>query len=95
MARLKARLVYLNEYNEILAKVRGDSLPELGPGDTGFRVGFSMKLSTKESEYKKMEKEVKKSLEAITRNHPDTPWAVIAERESMTALGLSWRAGRD
>ena len=29
VARLKARLIYLNEYNEILAKVRGDALPSL------------------------------------------------------------------
>ncbi|MBI3406757.1 MAG: caspase family protein [Planctomycetes bacterium] len=95
VARLKARLVYLNEYNEILAKVRGDSLPDLAPGDTGFRVGSSVKLSTKESEYKKMEKEVKKSLVAIARDHPNTPWAIVAQRESMTALGLMWRPTRE
>lgn len=95
VARLKARLVYLNEYNELLAKVRGDSLPDLNPGDTGFRVGSSMKVSTKETDYKKMEKEVKKSLAAIAKNHPDTPWAIIAQRESMTALGLIWRPSRE
>ena len=40
-------------------------------------------------------KMIGKGWKKIIDDHAGTPWAVIAVRESMTALGLEWRASRD
>lgn len=97
VARLKERLIFVNEYNTVLALVRQDALPELKMGDSGWRIGIMgvpTKLASKESYFKDMNKEVRKSLARLAKDHANTPWALIAAREQMTALGLEWRPSR-
>ncbi len=96
LARLQARLVYTMEYNFILAQVRGDSLPPLNNAiHNGWRIGSVSKVQIKEQEVKDMVKSIKKAWEKIKTEYPNTPWSVMARRESMTALGLEWRASRE
>lgn len=95
MARLLARLVYVDEYNFILADIRGDRLPALEGDDTLWRLGFQQKLSTTESKTKNRAKEINKLWKKITQEHPSTPWALMAQRESLYAMGLKWNASRD
>jgi hypothetical protein len=93
-ARLKGRLVVLYEYNNLLAQIRGDSLPPLTGGANGYVVGHRKKVQVPEGSVKTWVKEVGATWSKILREHPDTPWAVIARREQSTLLGLEWRPNR-
>ena len=95
MARLESRLVYLFEYSYILGQIRSDSLPELAAGQSGWRVGSNAKITVPEPEAKAMAKEISKLWKKVQDDYPDTPWALLAERESMMALGLQWRGKSD
>lgn len=95
LARLQARLVYIHEYNYILGDIRADRLPMLEGDASGWRLGFKQKLSTNESKVKKMAKDISKLWKKIGDEHPNTPWALLAQRESLYAMGLEWRASRD
>jgi hypothetical protein len=96
LARLQARLVYTMEYNFILAQVRSDSLPPVNNAiHNGWRIASRDKVQIKEAEVKDMVKSIKRTWEKIKTEYPNTPWAVMARRESMTALGLEWRPSRE
>jgi hypothetical protein len=95
-ARLQSRLVYLYEYNYTLGQIRADNLPELAPGQTGWRVGISgPKLNVTENDAKDIAKKTKKLWEKIEESYPETPWSLLAQRESKIALGLIWKAKSD
>lgn len=97
-ARMLSRLVYTFEYNFVLGDVRADRLPELKAAiHNGWRIGALPEVHSakKEAKVKGWLKDIKKSWSRILKEYPDTPWAVMAKRESMTALGLEWRASRD
>src|SRR5262249_10904969 len=92
LVRLKSRLVYMNEYNYILGDIRADRLPVLEGDASGWRLGFKQKLSTNEPKVKNMAKDIAKLWKKIGDEHPNTPWALLAQRESLYAMGLEWRA---
>lgn len=94
-ARLKARIVTIYEYSYLLGQIRLDSLPVLGKGDTGWRMEPRPKISVTEPIAKRYAKEVATAWRDIQKNHPDTPWAVVADRESQLGLGLEWRAVKE
>jgi Caspase domain len=95
-ARLQSRLVYLFEYNYTLGQIRADNLPELAPGQSGWRVGVSgAKLNVTENDAKDLAKKTKKLWDKIEESYPDTPWSLLAQRESKIALGLTWKAKSD
>jgi hypothetical protein len=94
-ARLKARIVYIYEYSYLLGQIRQDALPALENGNDGWRVGSRKKIQVTEPVAKKYAKEVAKAWGAIQKDYPDTPWAVMAYRESMVTLGLEWRAKKE
>lgn len=95
-ARLQSRLVYLFEYNYTLGQIRADNLPELAPGQSGWRVGVSgPKLNVTENDAKDLAKKTSKLWNKIEESYPDTPWALLAQRESKIALGLTWKAKSD
>lgn len=96
MARLESRLVYLFEYSYILGQIRSDSLPALESGQSGWRIGSRTKVQVPEPKAKTMaRKEIPRLWRRIREQYPDTPWAILAERESLIALGLEWRAKSD
>jgi hypothetical protein len=90
LARLQSRLVYIYEYNNLLALIRSDSLPTLEPVHTGWRVNTSNKLQIKEPSVKEMAKQVGKTWDRMSKEYANTPWAVIAKRERNVAMGLQW-----
>jgi hypothetical protein len=95
MARLKSRLIYVYEYNNVLAQIRGDSLPPLEDGFSGYRLGARKKITITESKVKAWAKDVEKTWQKIINDYPSTPWALIARRERLTVLGLEWRPSRE
>jgi hypothetical protein len=94
-ARLQSRLIYLFEYNYTIGQIRADNLPELAAGQSGWRIGTQKKISVPEQKAKALMKDTTKLWKAIQKDHPGTPWAVIAQRESMISLGLQWRPKSD
>jgi hypothetical protein len=94
-ARLKSRLVYLYQYNYVLAQIRGDALPPLEDGYSGYRLGSRKKVTVPESEVKAWVKEIDRTWQKIINDYPDTPWALVARRERLTVLGLEWRPSRE
>ena len=94
-ARLQSRLVYLFEYSYTLGQIRADNLPELAAGQSGWRIGTGKKIAVTESKAKALAKESKKLWDRIQTQYPGTPWALLAQRESMITLGLAWRAKSD
>jgi hypothetical protein len=93
LARFQSRVVYLYEYNFILAQVRSDSLPEINPAvHNGWRIGSRAKVQISEAKVKDMVKNINKTWKAVAEQNPETPWAALAKRERMLALGLEWKA---
>jgi hypothetical protein len=95
LARLLTRLVYIYEYNNLLAAVRSDSLPNLETYHTGWRVNSSNKVQIKEASVKDMAKQAVKTWDRMGKEYAGTPWAVIAKRERNVAMGLQWVATKD
>ena len=94
-ARLLARLVYVYEYSYILGQIRLDTLPPLDNGANGWRVGSRKKIQVTEPKAKAYAKEAASAWKDIQKKYPDTPWAVLAYRESLVALGLEWKAKKE
>jgi hypothetical protein len=95
LTRLKSRLIYLNEYNYVLAQIRSDSLPALENGFSGYRLASLEKVTINEGEVRDWFREVSKAWPRMVTQYPDTPWALIARREQLNALGLEWRPSRE
>jgi hypothetical protein len=95
MLRLKARVVYMVEYNFNLAKIRTDSLVALEPDDKLYRLTAQDKVTTNEAYIKQYVKDLKKGWTDLTKNHADTPWAFMATREQAVMLGLSWQPAKN
>jgi hypothetical protein len=101
LARLQSRLVFLIEYSYTLAAMRRDDLPELAPGQNGWRLGTGKKITVNEKKAKDLvadlvgKKGNKGLWDTIQENYPETPWALLATREKGIALGLEWRPKSD
>jgi hypothetical protein len=94
LARLKSRLVMLYEYDHLLAQIRGDTLPPLTEGATGYVLAPRKKVQISENVVKTWVKEINLTWQKILRDHKDTPWEVMARREQSTVLGMEWRPYR-
>jgi hypothetical protein len=91
--QLLARIAYVSEYNLMLGKIRKDELPELSPGQTGYRLSSQEKLQSSK-EVKEMAAESKKILAKLAKDHAGTPWEVLGKRAQVTTLGLKWEPTR-
>jgi hypothetical protein len=91
LVKLTNRVIYLREYSLMLGKVRKDELPNLAPGDNGWRLVSSAKLQSTDKEIKELVGEVKDALKTLKKKHAGTPWEVLARRESGSYLGLEWK----
>ena len=40
---------------------------------------------------RKLAAAAEKLLDTLVKDHPDTPWEILAKREKFTALGLEWK----
>ena len=90
-AQLKARMVYVNEYNLVLAKVKKEELPTLDPKlHNGYRLASQEKIQSPR-EVKDLASDAHKLWTKIIKENPGTPWELLAKREQLTALGLTWQ----
>jgi hypothetical protein len=90
LSRLNAQYAYLNEYSALLGQMRMDQQPALEPKvHTGWRV--ASQATVNDPIAKKHAKESVKILDRLIKDHPDTPWAVLAKRDRLTNLGLEWQ----
>lgn len=87
LARLEAQMAYLYEYNSLLGQMRKD-LPPKGP--TGWRLASQEKLQG-DAAGKKLAKDATALLQKLAKEHPGTPWEVMARRDRLTTLGLEWQ----
>jgi hypothetical protein len=91
LAQLKMRMVYVHEYNVMIAKVKRDELPKLDPKlHNGWRLAAQEKIASPK-EVKDLAGDARKLMAKLIQEHPGTPWEVLAKRERFTALGLAWQ----
>lgn len=91
LAMIKARFAYVNEYNFMLGKIRKDELPPIDPKiHKGWRLAAEEKMKSPR-EYKDQADEARKLFERLIKEHPGTPWEILAKRDKLTALGLTWQ----
>jgi hypothetical protein len=91
LAQLLARTAYVSEYDLMLGKIRKDELPELPLNrHGGWRLASCARLESGK-DVKAMASQAKKLFAKVIKEHPGTPWEVLAKRAQLTALGLEWR----
>ncbi|MBX7103128.1 MAG: hypothetical protein K1X57_03555 [Gemmataceae bacterium] len=91
LAMTKSRFAYINEYNFLLGKIRKDELPPIDSKlHKGWRLASVEKMSSPR-DIKDQAEDARKLFAKIIREHPGTPWEVLAKRDRMTAIGLSWQ----
>ena len=83
---------YLWEYNSMLGQLR-KQMPDLAPGQNGWKLA-AVEKPKGDSQGKNLEKASRKLLDQIIKDNPDTPWAILARREKLTALGLQWQGAK-
>lgn len=89
IAQLRLRICYVNQYNLALANVRGGKLPDLKEGQNGFRLTAESQLDKNTpANYKDMFNEARKTLNQIAKDHPKTPWALLAKSDRTVTIGL-------
>ncbi len=89
-ARLQMQIAFLFEYQSMLGQARKE-LPQRDPAlHGGWRLAATTKLQG-DSTGKKLERQSRKILEKLAKDHAGTPWEVLAKREKLTALGLEWQ----
>jgi hypothetical protein len=89
VAQVKLRICYVNQYNLALANFRNGKLPDLKDGQTGYRLSAEMTLDKNTpATYKDMFTEARKALADIAKEHPQTPWALLAKSDKAVAIGL-------
>jgi len=89
VAQLKLRICYVNQYNLALANVRNGKLPDLKDGQNGFRLTAETALDKNtQANYKDMFADARKTLTEMAKQHPNTPWALLAKMDRTIAIGL-------
>jgi hypothetical protein len=89
VARVEAQIAYLFEYSSMLGKLK-IALPPRDPAiHNGWRLASQAELEGDRTG-QNLAKDANKILDKIIKNHPATPWAVVAKRDKMTNLGLKF-----
>ena len=89
VAEVRLRLVVLNEYNVLLARVRTESLPDLPSGATGWRLCPAEKLTSRR-EVRDLFNAAQEGFTKLATDHRGTPWDVLAKRSRAFVPGLRW-----
>jgi len=94
IAQLKLRICYSNQYNLALANVRGGKLPDLKEGQNGYRLTAELTLDKNTpATYKEMFTDARKALLDLSKENPNTPWALLAKSDRSVAIGLRLTGG--
>jgi hypothetical protein len=92
-AQLLARRIAIMEYNFVLGnKLRKDSPMITNPQNNGWLIVPSERLQQKDT--RNWEKQRQEILDRIIKEHPGTPWEVLARRDKNTFLGLTLQEGK-
>jgi hypothetical protein len=89
-AKLTARLIWCREFSLMMGKIRKDELPALKPKDIGWRLKSAAKLQSTDKDIKELVSEMKDAFKSLKKNHPNTPWEILARRDAGNWLGLDW-----
>ncbi len=87
MGRVLAVKVRTETYNQMLAEMKGGRRFEKKDSDT-----WELKPAdhTVGSSLEKLSGEAKEYLQRVVKEHPGTPWALLAQKELATPLGWDW-----
>lgn len=87
-AQMLARRIAIMEYNFVLGnKLRKDSPIISNPQNNGWLIVPTERLQQKDT--RNWEKQRQDILDRIIKEHPGTPWEVLARRDKSTYLGLT------
>ncbi len=92
-ARVEAELAYLVEYQSLLGQMRKEFPPRDPKVHGGWKLAATPNLSG-DSAGRKLAASSRKALDKIIKEHPGTPWEVLAKREKLTSLGLEWQPAK-
>jgi hypothetical protein len=92
LAQAKARLAFIEEYNNALAYIRKDSLPEWDrkKGHAGLQL-VSVEKMKSGKDIREVAESARELFARVVKEHKGTPWAIQAKRDGAVALGLEWR----
>jgi hypothetical protein len=92
LAQAKARLAFMHEYNYALGNIRTDSLPERDAkkGQVGLQLVSVAKMNSKK-DVREIADSARELFAKIAEEHKGTPWAVLAKRSRVIALGMKWQ----
>ncbi|MCH8828642.1 MAG: VWA domain-containing protein [Planctomycetes bacterium] len=91
MGRLLAMQVRAKGYQSVLAEMSSSPLSFKKKGNNQWQLVPSRKWETYAPRVKKIAKRAKMYLKRVINEHPDTPWALIAEHELSAELGWEWQ----
>ncbi|QJW93684.1 serine/threonine-protein kinase [Frigoriglobus tundricola] len=91
-ASVKARLVYMNEYDKVLGNLNTETLPALNAkkGENGYTLVASEALKSGK-DIKKVAEEAHALFQEIAVKYKGTPWGLLAERDLKVPLGFNWK----
>lgn len=89
MGRAAANKARVDGYNQMLAILKGGRKFEDPSHDT-WKLEPADTLDEAGSRLEKMRLQAKEYLERVIQEHPDTPWAYLAERELEMPIGWKW-----
>ncbi|MFQ5731707.1 MAG: vWA domain-containing protein, partial [Planctomycetaceae bacterium] len=94
MGRLLATRVRAFGYQSTLSGMSASPLSFKKPGSNQWRLVPSAKWQSYPPPVKKLAKKATFYLKRVIDEHPNTPWALLAEHELSTEMGWAWREGR-
>jgi hypothetical protein len=90
LSRMEARLAYIYDYTSLLGQMR-QALPPREEGHDGWRM-IAVKKPTGDKSGKRAADRSNELLKRLIKEHPGTPWEVLARRDSLANLGLDWQS---
>ncbi len=93
IGRVLAMRVRVHGYNVVLAQMKSSPKSFTKKGNNNWSLISSSDI-TASAAVRKMAKKATKYLTQVVDDHPDTPWALLANRELGTPLGWKWKESR-
>jgi hypothetical protein len=90
LARLQLQIAHVYEHQSMLGRLRKDPPPLDRAAQGGWRLVRSQ-FMTGDPAGRKMARSAKLTLDQIVRDHPGTPWEVLARHAGEVPIGLSWQ----
>jgi hypothetical protein len=90
LGRVLAAKVRTDAYNTVLALAKS-GMTFTDPKNDTWRLVRSDTVANAGSQMEKLAGQARASLERVVKEHPGTPWALIAQEELRTPLGYEWR----